>query len=139
MGQIWYWNGSRKVKYAENFVEKWIPHFSGSRNIGYHMPQILSPAQNAEKIFLAFLRASDITEFYNSKLGIAHISKEAKLVDKDILKATVNPDLRWKDHGINCAMGVDQMFGYNVVVVREKGPKDLATGIFKSRDKKSSR
>lgn len=114
-------------------IGKWIAHNPSSRNIGYHMPQILSPVQTAEKIFLAFLRASDITEFFNSKLGIAHISKEARLVDKDILRATVNPDLRWKKHGINCAMGVDQMYGFNVVVVRERGPKDLATGIFKSR------
>lgn len=26
-GEIWYWNGKRKVKYNENLVERWIPKF----------------------------------------------------------------------------------------------------------------
>lgn len=26
-GQIWYWNGKRKVRYTENFIERWIPNF----------------------------------------------------------------------------------------------------------------
>lgn len=26
-GEVWYWGGKRKVKYAENFVERWVPNF----------------------------------------------------------------------------------------------------------------
>lgn len=26
-GEIWYWNGKRKVRYAKNFIERWIPNF----------------------------------------------------------------------------------------------------------------
>lgn len=27
-GEIWYWNGNRKVVYKDNFIERWIPKFS---------------------------------------------------------------------------------------------------------------
>lgn len=26
-GEIWYWGGKRKVRYSENFVERWVPNF----------------------------------------------------------------------------------------------------------------
>ena len=26
-GELWYWNGKRKVRYADNFIERWIPNF----------------------------------------------------------------------------------------------------------------
>ena len=112
---------------------KWISHNPGHKITGYHISQILSSRQTAAKIFDAFIRATDITEFYNSKLGIPHISKDALIVNPDVLKATVNPDLQWKKSGINTAMGVDQMLGLNVAVIREKGPKDPLTGLHKSR------
>lgn len=114
----------------------WVPHNSGARARGYHIPQILSPRQNANKIFDAFLRATDITEFYNSKLGIPHIAKDAQIVNLDILRRTVDPDLRWPamtgQYPRGCAMGVDQMMGFNVVVIRELGPKML-NGLRESR------
>lgn len=28
-GEVWYWGGKRKVKYKENFIERWIPKFQG--------------------------------------------------------------------------------------------------------------
>jgi hypothetical protein len=116
---------------------KWIEHNPGALSTGYHIAQTLSCRQNADKIFNSFLRATDITEFYNSKLGIPHISKEAQIVDLDILRATVNPNLRWSHTQSikpnNCSMGVDQMFGFNVVVIRYRGPKDENSGLHKSR------
>lgn len=27
MGEVWYWNGKRKVSYADNFIERWLPNF----------------------------------------------------------------------------------------------------------------
>lgn len=101
----------------------WQEHNPGAKKIGHHIPQILSPRQNAVKIYEAYLNATDLTEFYNSKLGIPHLSKEAQIVDIDILKSTVDTDLRWKSAGRNTALGIDQMLGFNVAVVREWGPK----------------
>jgi hypothetical protein len=105
---------------------KWITHYPEVKSIGWHIPQILSPRQSAAKIFTAFIEATDITEFYNSKLGIPHISREAQIVDLDILRSTVDPELRWAattgQYPRNCAMGIDQMLGFNVVVIRKWGP-----------------
>lgn len=114
-------------------VGRWIAHNESSKTIGYHIPQTLSCRQTPEKILRAFEEAMDLQEFYNSKLGIAYLAPESRIVNEDILRATVNPDLQWQTRGVNCAMGIDQMGGFNVVKIRRWGPKDLATGLHKSQ------
>jgi hypothetical protein len=113
-------------------VGRWIAHNPGSRIIGYHIPQTLSCRQTPEKILRAFEEAKDLQEFYNSKLGIAYLAPESRIINDDILLATVNPELLWLKTGTNCAMGVDQMGGYNVVKIRYWGPKGI-NGSHKSR------
>jgi hypothetical protein len=110
----------------------WIPHNPTSRVIGYHIPQTLSCRQNAEKLLTAYQEASDLQEFFNSKLGIAYLAPESQIVNEDILRATVNTDLKWLNKAGNCAMGVDQMGGFNVVTIRCWGPK-TDNGLSKSR------
>lgn len=111
---------------------RWIPHNPSSDIIGYHIPQTLSCRQDAGKILKAFQDASDLQEFYNSKLGVPYLSPEAQIVNTEILRATVNTDLKWLNKGVNFAMGIDQMGGFNVITIRYWGPKcDL--GINKSR------
>lgn len=110
----------------------WVPHNPDSRVIGYHIPQTLSCRQNAEKLMNAYQEASDLQEFFNSKLGIAYLAPESQIVNEDILRATVNSDLKWLSKGANLAMGVDQMGGFNVVTLRCWGPK-TDTGLTKSR------
>jgi hypothetical protein len=104
---------------------RWIPHNVRAAAKGYHIPQILSPRQSAGKIYASFLEATDLIEFYNSKLGVPHITKEAQIVDLDTLRRTVDGNLRWPAMGgqrpRNCAMGIDQMLGFNVVVIRRWG------------------
>lgn len=110
----------------------WVPHNKGAFATGYHIPQILSPRQSAGKIYNAYLEATDMIEFYNSKLGIPHITAEAQIVNLDNLRATVDGNLRWPEMAQterprNCAMGIDQMMGFNVVVIRRLGEK-MANG-----------
>tara|TARA_B100001778_G_C18597478_1_gene635527 strand:- start:1763 stop:2719 length:957 start_codon:yes stop_codon:yes gene_type:complete len=31
-GQIWYWDGTRKKKFADNFIERWIPSFGSTKH-----------------------------------------------------------------------------------------------------------
>ena len=102
-------------------VGQWIAHNPESRILGRHIPQTLSCRQNAEKLFLAYQTASDLQEFHNSKLGVAYLSPEARIVTEDILRATINRDLHWQNNGQNCAMGIDQMGGFNVVTIRRRG------------------
>lgn len=110
----------------------WIPHNPLSKVIGYHIPQTLSSRQSAWKLLKAYQEATDLQEFFNSKLGIAYLSPESQIVNPDILKATVNPDIKWLRSGSNCAMGIDQMGGFNVITIRYWGPKS-ETGQNKSR------
>ncbi len=110
----------------------WIPHNPGAKVLGYHIPQTLSCRQNAEKLLNAYQEASDLQEFFNSKLGIAYLAPESQIVNEDILRATVNTDLKWLTKGANLAMGIDQMGGFNVVTLRYWGEK-TDTGLCKSR------
>jgi len=32
-GEVWYWGGTRKIRYAHNFVERWLPDF-GHKTVG---------------------------------------------------------------------------------------------------------
>ncbi len=106
----------------------WIPHNPTSEIIGYHIPQTLSCRQTAGKILKAFQDASDLQEFYNSKLGVPYLSPESQIVNETILRATVNPAIKWIRKGQNCAMGIDQMGGFNVVTLRHWGPScDMGT------------
>lgn len=113
-------------------VGRWVAHNANARAIGWHIPQILSPMQTAEKVFWAYLSAQNLGEFYRSKLGIPYLSPEERPITLDHLKATVNPDLKWLTRGVNCAMGIDQMGGYNVVRVVQWGTSD-ERGVAKSR------
>lgn len=111
---------------------RWIPHNPDSKIVGYHIPQTLSCRQTPEKLLRAFEEAKDLQEFFNSKLGVAYLAPESRIVTTDHLKATVNPDLQWLKSGTNCAMGIDQMGGFNVVTIRYWGEKGL-NGAHKSR------
>jgi uncharacterized C2H2 Zn-finger protein len=111
---------------------RWISHNPTSKVIGYHMPQTLSCRMTAAKLIQSFQDATDLQEFYNSKLGVAYLSPESQIVNEDHLRATVNVDLKWLTKGTNCAMGIDQMGGFNVITIRYWGPKS-DTGLHKSR------
>lgn len=117
-------------------VGRWVPHNPKARALGFHIPQILSSRQTAGRIYTSFLEATDIIEFYNSKLGVPHITAEAQIVNPEILRRTVDDKLRWAQPSgqfpRNCAMGVDQMLGFNVIVIRCWGDV-MANGMRESR------
>lgn len=113
-------------------VGQWLKHAVDHPHPSFHIPQTLSPRQTASSIFKAYNEAKDIQEFFQSKLGRPYIAKDALLVNEAILEATVNPALRWLEGGKNFAMGIDQMGGFNVVVIRTLGERS-ETGFRKSR------
>ena len=115
-------------------VGRWVQHNPTARFPSYHIPRILSSSPKAapSEIQESFNDCKDIQEFFNSQLGIAYIAKENQLITDEVLKSTVNNELRWCESGTNMAMGIDQMGGFNVISIRYRGPKtDL--GIGKSR------
>lgn len=112
-----------KEPVARPIEGQWVKHAPEHPFPSYHIPQTLSPRQSAASIFRAYNEAKDIQEFFQSKLGRPYIAKDALLVNESILEATTNPALRWLEGGKNFAMGIDQMGGFNVVVVRCLGER----------------
>lgn len=69
----------------------WRPAYSDRDAIGWHINQLYSPTMPPEDIAKAWLRASldpaSETEFYNSKLGVPHVTDGARVLASDIDEA----------------------------------------------------
>jgi hypothetical protein len=95
-----------------------------TRSIHFH--QMLSPTITPEEIYLAYLNAQDIKNFYNRKLGKPYQDPTELPVSEAHLAACVDEGARmglvWKTSGSQTFMGIDQMGGFNCVVVKERLP-----------------
>ncbi|HEY8572503.1 phage terminase large subunit family protein [Phenylobacterium sp.] len=91
-----------------------------------HFHQMLSPTVTAEEIYFAYLNADDIQNFWNRKLGKPFQDPNELPVTEAVLAACVaegeKAGVRWKTAGRNTFMGIDQMGGFNCVVVMERLP-----------------
>lgn len=70
----------------------WQPQFANRHVYGYHINQMYSftiqPWEFAVAALRCHLSEEDEQEFYNSKLGLPHVVKGAKINDEDIEKCT---------------------------------------------------
>jgi hypothetical protein len=101
---------------------RYIAHAPSKTVRGYHVPQTLSrsPLHTATALWEKYTDArGDRGEFVRSSLGRPFVDPEAQLVTEDHLQGCVTPDTRWQTEGTNCAMGIDQMGGWNDVVLFE--------------------
>lgn len=94
----------------------------------YHISQLISKFITPKEIWTIFNKTTNKREFYNAKLGRPYIDVENQPVTDDILESCVNTDISWalsvggtKDLMKHCAMGVDQMGGFNYVVIMKRG------------------
>jgi hypothetical protein len=112
----------------------WEAHAPGKRVHSYQMPQMLTPAWPAPKMWDAWVNPTaplDIMEWYNSKCGIPYLDAESVLVKPEHLESCINPDAKWaarqtdrwrKKYCVNTCMGVDAQAGYNVCVIKQRLP-----------------
>ena len=100
-----------------------VPDQPESRTIGFAVPQIISPAMNAKRIWDKWLTATDRQEFYNSTLGLPWVDPDSIIVTEAIAKACVNESLHWMTSATNSVMGIDQRGGNNHVVIGGAGPE----------------
>jgi hypothetical protein len=95
-----------------------------ARVMSIHFHQMLSPTVSAEEVYLAYLNAHDIKNFYNRKLGKPYQDPNELPVSEAHLAACVAEGERagvtWKKSGKNTFMGIDQMGGFNCVVIKER-------------------
>jgi hypothetical protein len=100
---------------------QFLPRASEYPTIGFHIPQLISPAMTPRRIWDKWLNATDRQEFYNSTLGLPYVDPETILVPLDVAMACVDHALRWLTKGVNCFIGVDQRGGENHVVLGYTG------------------
>lgn len=105
----------------------YVAHNPRAEFPSYHISQLISKFITPKEIWTFYNQTTNKREFYNAKLGRPYIDIENQPVTEDILESCVNPELSWalapggtKDLMRHCAMGVDQMGGYNYVVIMKR-------------------
>lgn len=102
---------------------RFIPRTPEVTEVGFHIPQILSPVMTCERLFHKYENAADRQEFFNSGLGLPWIDPTAIMVPLEVAMACVVPGLAWAQSGVNCLMGVDQRGGENHAVISDIDPE----------------
>jgi hypothetical protein len=103
---------------------RYIAHAPLKDTLGFRIPQTLSlaPLHRPAALWARYTNPKeDRGEFYRSVLGRPYVDPEAVLVTEDDLIACENTDLHWETDGVNCALGLDQMGGWNDVVILKHG------------------
>ncbi len=97
----------------------------GSRRIGFHFPQMLSPRQSAADIVEKWDRRVNTKNFYNRILGVPYSDPDTQPVTEELLRAAQNSDIVWPVHGTvprredydGIYAGIDQHGGNNYIVI----------------------
>jgi hypothetical protein len=96
------------------------------RIMSIHFHQMLSPTITPRDIYLSYLNAQDTKNFYNRKLGKPYQDPSELPVSAAHLNACVAEGKRmgviWKTEATHTFMGIDQMGGFNCVVIKERLP-----------------
>ncbi len=106
---------------------RFVPHNPGSALRGYHIHQMLSRYLAPRRIWQAFQETDNKQEFYNAKLGVPFVDPKNIGLTADELDACLTEGIAWdepslrdgKPEGRMC-MGVDQMAGFNYLVVLQQ-------------------
>ncbi len=106
---------------------RFVPHNPGSALRGYHIHQMLSRYISPRRIWQTFQETENRQEFFNAKLGVPFVDPKNIGLTPDELDACISPGLDWnrattrdgQPEGRMC-MGVDQMAGFNYLVVLQQ-------------------
>ena len=87
-------NQDTKLEWLGKDNALWVPAHSDRLNVGFYINQLYSmtiqPWQLAVSYLKSLINPADEQEFYNSKLGLPHVVKGARITDVDIEKCTGN-------------------------------------------------
>lgn len=112
---------------------KWVPTYSDRLSRGFHINQLYSMTVEPWQLATLYLRAqsnpTDEQEFYNSKLGLTHAVKGAKITDSMLAEATKDFRMRhdYPRGGIVC-MGIDVGKWLHVEIVQYVDNRKARTG-----------
>ena len=109
------------IKDAQN--GRYVAHNPGADYPSYHVSQLTSKYISLKEIWDFYKRTTNLSEFYNAKLGLPYVDEENRGVGMDQLKASIDPEERWgRPKGGGCAMGVDQGAGYVMAIIGDIAP-----------------
>ncbi len=106
---------------------RFVAHNPGAETHGYHVHQLLSRFVSPREVWRAFQETDNRQEFYNAKLGVPYIDPKNIGLTADELDACLTDGITWNtptvregaSEGRMC-MGIDQMAGFNYVVVLQQ-------------------
>jgi hypothetical protein len=105
---------------------EWIAQNPDARVISVHYPQTLSPTISAREIIESYHEADDMKNFFNRKLGKPYTDPSQVPVNLEMLNACaavgMAAGLKWKKSARGTFMGIDQMGGFNVAIIKERMP-----------------
>jgi len=102
---------------------RWIAHNSGRDKSGYYISQLCSQYINPYDIYKTYtnldnLKATERTEFWNSKIGIGYVEVTSRLTEQQIYALCTPEPMKSMDQGDHgpCIMGVDQGNNLHVII-----------------------
>lgn len=105
---------------------QWVAEAPEAPHVSYHLPQTLSPTVSPAEVMEAYLTASDLTSFFQRKLGKPYNDPSQVPITMEVLNKAAELGRRlglgWKTSGRDTFMGLDQMGGFIVAIVLERLP-----------------
>lgn len=108
---------------------EWRAQFPERTVLSYSLSQVLSPTVTAGQIMTewqSLQTGEQRASFYNRKLGRPYADPSQIPVTREHLNACVAAGalvgVRWKPDGRDTFMGIDQMGGFNCVLIKERLP-----------------
>lgn len=106
---------------------EWLPPRDKNAPIeSVHFPQFLSPTISPREMIEAYHNADDMKNFFNRKLGKPYTDPSQVPVNMEMLnacaKAGMEAWLVWKTRARGTFMGLDQMGGFIVAIIKERTP-----------------
>ena len=115
-------------------IGEWVAkHPSVTDKRGYHYSQLFSHFIDPKDILHQFRTTSNLTDFYNLKIGNAYVEATNRLSLQDVLSLCGNEGIISQDTG-SCFMGVDQGRDLHVVVSKRhprKAGQIIHLGVYK--------
>ena len=115
-------------------IREWVakkPSITDKR--GYQYSQLFSQFVDPRDILYKFRTTTNLTDFYNLKIGVAYVEAENRLTVEEVLALCGSEGSVSQDHG-PCSMGVDQGNDLHVVIGRrhyKKAGMIVHLGIYK--------
>jgi hypothetical protein len=115
-------------------VGEWVAKRPSVRDKrGYHYSQLFSQFVDPAEILHQFRTTTNLTDFYNLKIGIAYVEAQNRLSIHEVLDLCGSEGIASEDPGL-CFMGVDQGADLHVVIgkkARQRAGKLIHLGVYK--------